>query len=71
MVISNNNQVGEQIDIKIEKLRYELENLIEIKGSNFDNEILRTSRKLDEILSEYYKMQLAVKHNSSKDMDAP
>lgn len=48
--------VKSQMIIKIEKLRYELENLIQTKEYGFDDEVLRTSIRLDEMLNEYYKM---------------
>ena len=56
IVTGDTRQIKSQMIIEIEKIRYELENLIQIKKYSFDDEVLRTSKKLDEILNEYHKL---------------
>jgi hypothetical protein len=61
METTDNKRIKRQVVIEIEELRHKLENLIRIKEGNFDNEVLRTSRKLDEVLIKYYNLQLKLK----------
>lgn len=58
MAIINNKNIKRNEVAEIEELRHELENLIGTKENNFDIEVLRISKKLDDVLNRYYSMQL-------------
>ena len=60
MDITNNKNIKRNEVAEIEYLRHELENLIGTKENNFDNEVLRISKKLDNVLNRYYSMKLEV-----------